>query len=789
MAKKASESMDSDVGSAEDVVQAFLEYLVDPLLPSKSSARENPSLSQQQLVSKQVHAVVLLYNYYQRRKHAEVEFLNFESFCKLAVTLRPSLMSHMKILNRSDYTELNDLENQFSLTEKAIMDACDLSLVLNASKDVPSTEGWPISKVAVLLIDSRKENCVLVFSSITHGVWSVIEKDLDVSNASSEDAVEGKNINKRKRIARKPLRDEANAGEAGFQQLAYSAVKEAMGINQTDLMVLESHVVYSTSKEKTASQFYLVQCTKSINEDLQVPIKDVIDSLQGPLVKKSSCSWTVTPVVEYFHVLPYARIISGWLSREMFSSSVQDLRLGLGDVNANSSQKTENSCDKEVVANGDNSNKHCGVADSIERETNGANAESPKLKSNDSLGGPHGMDVEDSSTDGPQKEDRKKKFGNAIKVYHHQKRATSSVENSMNSSTSGIKVKVEMVDSMTKPCVNECKDEKVDAGNKICSVIPSDQGVPIGEHVLVAFQLDSKSLEKVEMVDSMMEPCVNECRDKKVDTGNKICSVIPSDQGVPIGDHAPVPFQLDSKSLEKVEVVDSMMKPCVNECRDEKVDAGNKICSVIPSDQGVPIGDHALVPFQLDSKYLEKVQVTLASKENELSQTALRVLLRKRDKLSRHLRNLEDEIAVCDKNIQTILDGGADDMALKIEAIIDGCNEVCLKSERQTRDSTNQHFEDQGSPQNLKRKRLAEAILTLRNPCQELDDICYENNWILPTYCVTPSDDGFLANVTVKGMDFECSGGSSLRSNPREARESAAAQMIGKLQDMAGKMQ
>ncbi|CAL5335204.1 unnamed protein product [Camellia sinensis] len=44
-------------------------------------------------------------------------------------------------------------------------------------------------------------------------------------------------------------------------------------------MVLESHVVYSLSKEKTAAHFYIMQSTQSIREDLQVPIKDVLERL------------------------------------------------------------------------------------------------------------------------------------------------------------------------------------------------------------------------------------------------------------------------------------------------------------------------------------------------------------------------------------------------------------------------------------------------------------------------------------------------------------------------------
>ncbi|GMP78600.1 hypothetical protein CsSME_00034482 [Camellia sinensis var. sinensis] len=690
MVEKASEVMDSkssssqsEIGSAEDVVQALLDYLVAPMLPLKSAGREVPSLEQQQSVAKQVRAVVLLYNYYQRKRHSEVEFLGFESFCKLAVTLKPTLMGYLKLMQRSDYAELDDPEDQLSMTEKAIMDACDISLVLDASKDVPSTKGWPISKVAVLLTDPSKEICVLKFGSIINGVWSIIEKDIDSASVISEAIGNGKH-NKRKRNMKKPLRDETNADEAGFQRLALSSVSEVTGINQSDLMVLESHIVYSLSKEKTAAHFYIMQSTQSIREDLQVPIKDVLESLQGPLVRKSSCSWTVTPVAEYFHVLPYAGVLTDWFSRIVFSNSLQNLRVELGNEGVNSSQQIENLCDKEVTEDGDDSKKNCNAEDSVTNEANEINTES--LEQRDINGSsmvclsgsstePQNMDVDDLSVSCRQIENKSKSACNIIKVYQHQKRMTSSAESNINAKPSG--VKVDMVDSVMKP--SEVKDEKADTGNKTCNILSSDQ--------------------------------------------------------------------------------------------DE-----------------LPIGDCAPVLSQLNSTYLEKLQVTLASKENALSQTALKVLLRKRHKLSRQLRSLEDEIAVCDKNIQTILDGSENDLALKIEAIIDACNDVCLKCETETQDATRQHFEGQGSPQ-YRRKRLSEAVLTLQNSCQELDDICYENNWTLATYHVSPEDGGFRANVTVKGLDFECSGGSGMCSTPRLARDSAAAQMIVKLRNMASQSQ
>ncbi|RVW28594.1 hypothetical protein CK203_094812 [Vitis vinifera] len=68
---------------------------------------------------------------------------------------------------------------------------------------------------------------------------------------------------------------------------------------------------------------------------------------------------------------------------------------------------------------------------------------------------------------------------------------------------------------------------------------------------------------------------------------------------------------------------------------------------------------------------------------------------------------------------------------------------------------------------------------------QELDGICYENNWILPTYRVSLLDGKSEGTVTVKGVDFEISVVGEPCDTPREARESAAAQMLAKLQSMA----
>lgn len=176
-----------------------------------------------------VHAVVLLYNYYHRKRYPELKFMDFDSFCKLASIIRHTLLDYMKFMQRSNDAKLNDPDNEFSLLEKVVMEACDTSLKLDATRDIPQMEGWPISKVAVLVVDSLKENCLLLFSSITQGVWSVIEKELEISNKISENRIEEKHMDKKRRVTKKASRVKPKMDEFHFRQLAYAAVKKSTG--------------------------------------------------------------------------------------------------------------------------------------------------------------------------------------------------------------------------------------------------------------------------------------------------------------------------------------------------------------------------------------------------------------------------------------------------------------------------------------------------------------------------------------------------------------------------------
>ncbi|KAK2423426.1 hypothetical protein QL285_033880 [Trifolium repens] len=266
----------SEVCPVVDAINAFLEYLVDPLLQEEHYVSDDPPLSLQEKVAKQVHSVVLLYNYYYRKQNPGLEFMRYREFCKMIVDLRPILVPYMKFTLKPDYdVELIDVEQQLSLTENEIMNSYHICTDLDASKTVPNIKGWPISKVAILLVDSKKENCFLCFSSITDGVWSLIEKQVDTNNQISEVKSEILFQSEKRRVIKKRSKDGLN--EDQILQVGFSAVKEVAGVNATDTILLESYNVYSHTKDRTTSQFYLMKCSKLINEGLiLLPIKDLI---------------------------------------------------------------------------------------------------------------------------------------------------------------------------------------------------------------------------------------------------------------------------------------------------------------------------------------------------------------------------------------------------------------------------------------------------------------------------------------------------------------------------------
>jgi hypothetical protein len=139
----------------------------------------------------------------------------------MIVDLRPIMLPYMKFTRKPDYDAgLIDVEQQLSLTENEIMNSYHICTDLDASKIVPNIKGWPISKVAILLVDSKKENCFLCFSSITDGVWSLIKRQVDTNNQILFQS-------QTRRVIKKRSKDSLN--EDQILQVGYSAVKEVAG--------------------------------------------------------------------------------------------------------------------------------------------------------------------------------------------------------------------------------------------------------------------------------------------------------------------------------------------------------------------------------------------------------------------------------------------------------------------------------------------------------------------------------------------------------------------------------
>ncbi|KAI4988992.1 hypothetical protein ZWY2020_036309 [Hordeum vulgare] len=97
---------------------------------------------------------------------------------------------------------------------------------------------------------------------------------------------------------------------------------------------------------------------------------------------------------------------------------------------------------------------------------------------------------------------------------------------------------------------------------------------------------------------------------------------------------------------------------------------------------------------------------------------------------------------------------------------------------------TNSSCSGDGGQSITKRKKLREALL---RQCEELDEICHGASWVFPRYTVFPSvsDGMFHASVRLRCPDFEMTINGAPRPNPREARCSAAANMILELHKKA----
>ncbi|CAI0397085.1 unnamed protein product [Linum tenue] len=724
----------TEVCQTEDAILALFENLVDLKLPAKSGSGFTPSLAHEEDIAKQVHAVVLLYNYYHRRQHPELNFMNFESFCKLAVMLRPNLLPYMKLTRCSNDTVLVDRENQLSLTEKKVMDACSIATSLDASKEAPAVNGSAVSRVAVLLVDSTKKKALLQFGSITDGVWSAVEKDVEVVDQSKGTSGDSNQANKKRRVIKgpPPKREESTA-EVDLKKAAMLAVNEATGIGQDDLCFLESHIVYSASKENTGMRFYISQYTQAENNNslCQVPIQDLIKSLQGPLFSKTSYGWIITPVVEYFHLLPFAQILADWMNSACDHSS--------GMISKSSEKNDHSSTNSSVLMQKDENVNSETSAHHPETEKQNENDESSRI-SPANLNAPQNMEVDPLPVIYSQNKDVGANIANAKPVNHKVVGAVHKSSNDLIISDKDCRIV-----QVEKP--NALMTQEIDKGrgrNVIVSAANCN-------HMEVNASSDIKSGKK--------DICANVANAIKPANPEIEDSVLKSSKSLTVSNKVEKPStQVITEDIcRNVVIIDQ-------NCNNIAVDPDAK-----PAVHHLP-----LVEYSCSVQDIEKMFSIIASKDKELSEAALKVLLRKRDQLSFQQRDIEDQIVQYDKKIQRILDGG-DDMALKIECFLELVNNTSFL---RTVNRKNQP----SAQSNEMVTMLGHEEDNSHTPCVALDNVCYKNNWILPTYRLLSVNGGFVASVIVKGDQTEWSStGGEVCVDPREARESVAAQILEKI--------
>ncbi|CAD5169262.1 unnamed protein product [Musa acuminata subsp. malaccensis] len=664
----------------DDVVQALIEHLVEPLLPARVSSAEPPTIDQQNSVAKQacyysifdllMHSVVLLYNYYHRKQFPRLEFLCFEAFCKVATIAKPILLTYMNVMHKNA-EELQDLDQQLSVMEKKIMDACNISKTLDALKNAPNMDGWLVSRVAVFLVDASKEKCFLDFGSMTQGVWSLVEKEIKKPIALVNSRKMKKHASKNKSFSC-DYSDGLLENEDSLQQLAFSVMEQKTGISCSKFSILERHLTYSLTQEKTTIRLYVMISMEVVTDGLvEFSIKDVLTSLSGPLIVTGLIP-EVTSAVEYYHLLPYVNILSNWLSRYVTIYLIE-----------------------------------CHL-----KPREAPHAEFLDLPR-------HLPEVSECSL----RSDR------VLTVESHE----------MNNLSGQVEQIVDTSSNNISKAANEVT-------NKKCSSLHPTNGPSNG------------CTEKADMLNSVKKPHITKSNEGQ--TFGQVEQIVATSNNN-IGKTA---NELTSKKSSSLHPRNDPSNGCT-----EQADMLNssKKPRITKSNDGETFGRKS---------------------RNDLLQASLRILIKRRNDLVQQQRCLEDEIAHCEMNIQAIVNGQGS-MKSKVESMIEACNALCS--------------DVRGYPQEIKVKRLSEAILRSKSSSQasnimhlwdsffELDDMCCENGWILPRYTVLPSTADaifvagyFQASVTVRGIDFEMTANGDSMSSPCDARLAAATNMLSKIRSM-----
>jgi hypothetical protein len=258
---------------------------------------------------------VILYNYYHRKQFPQLAFADAMRFFKCAsLTLGDSLLAYSNMVHQHEKSSGSPGEGvNLSVTDKAVVDACGIAEALDANQDSPDMAMWPISKVAVLLLDSTRKRCLLESGSVGKNVRSLLEKEIDTSSTSEH----GSN---------KPEGQDLENEETGpyvLQKLAFSEVERRTEIKRSSLRLLDEHLAYSLTKKGTTTKLFILQYEQTAKGNFaEMPIEELIKRMIGPVVEKHPYP-TTTVVAESYHILPYKDILFDCLHRKWhFDSSL-----------------------------------------------------------------------------------------------------------------------------------------------------------------------------------------------------------------------------------------------------------------------------------------------------------------------------------------------------------------------------------------------------------------------------------------------------------------------------------
>ncbi|XP_039122542.1 uncharacterized protein LOC120259072 isoform X2 [Dioscorea cayenensis subsp. rotundata] len=687
----------------EEVIHALTDQLVLPLLPCRNPSKEPPLIPQQEAVAKQLHAVVLLYNYYHL---AELE----------------DIQKNLSIL---------------SITEKAVLDACKICAALDAGKDVPSIEGLPVSKIALFLVNPVKKTCLLQFSAVTQGVWSLLEKDVDAPLDNL-----GGSKNKKNSLADNDIR----------QKLAFSAAQKITGIHPSKLRILGCHLTYSLSEEKRTTTLYIMEYNQAVDGDfVEVPIDDVMNSIRGPLVR-AGVPPEVTTVVEYYHLLPYVHIISEWLSRDPPHRGSLDLQKQQAEVEKFPLEP------EPIVRSHVVSNKSCKNTQAMVLSNNISKTETEsrnKRKNN-----PFYMNGSQEAAGIPKK--KAGSFSSKLDSSNLQQQPMT-CGMSLNNKKEMMKTQVINDQGIRGSTLSESSEAFSRPENEADGPI-QQPFLQTKERIISDIQMNNTSEQLSSEANVSIDSDGFKDKADKVDVAKRLNNDTRTEDGG-------LPVQKDNEGGNSIQ--DRMASSGLRSSVQDRLATSDPRSSVRDR---LATSDLPIVPVEGCSEKNDK-RTSL--------QTTLRTFKRKRNELCNQHRILEDEIAKCEMNIQNILNGGEEDVVSNMEPIADAV--TILSSSQMSMDGSTASSEEESFNELVKRKKLSEAVLFLRTPCQELDDICSKNNWTLPRYSVLPvvSGGNFQSTVTVQGVDFDFMCRGDPEEKPRDARQSAASDMLIKLRKMA----